>query len=193
MSFTLPSLPSEPLRRVAAGVAAMAMLAALPACGSSDTASTSPSPTASSGASTGATVELQDPYVKAEKATGEMSMSAIFGTLNNASKAEVSLVKATSDAAELVELHEMSMVDGEMKMQPKEGGFVVPAGGTLELKPGGLHIMLIGLKQDIRPGDTVTATLEMSDGSTITTEAIARDMANAQESYSPEGSTPSEK
>ncbi len=95
------------------------------------------------------------------------------------------MVKAWSDAASTVELHEMVMDGGAMKMRPKDGGFVIPARGTVNLDPGGLHIMLIGLTRDIKAGDTVNAELELSDGTTIPVTAIGRDMANANESYDP--------
>lgn len=182
--------------KTATGLASLAMITTLSACGSSQTAATSPSSapsstTTASGSASEASkasvgLELQDAYAKAEKASGEMAMSAVFGTLNNASGAEITVVKATSDVASAVELHEVVMDGQARKMQPKPGGFLVPAGGSVELKPGGFHIMLMGLQRDIRPGDTVTVALELSTGSTLTVDAIGRDMANAQESYRPE-------
>ncbi len=143
----------------------------------------------SAGPSTPATsaagVTLTDGYVKAVPKDGDMAMSAIFGTLTNQTDTEATLVKATSDAASTVELHEMVMEGGAMKMRPKDGGFVVPAQGSITLDPGGLHIMLIGLTRDIRAGDTVNVELEFSNGATVAATAVGRDMANANESYDP--------
>ena len=79
----------------------------------------------------------------------------------------------------------MVMDGGQMKMRPKDGGFVVPANSTAVLDPGGLHMMLIGLTRDIKAGDTVTAELEFSNGDKVTATAVGRDMANANESYDP--------
>lgn len=85
---------------------------------------------------------------------------AAFGMLVNLGGEEDTLVSASTDAAEVVELHEMAMGDGDvMQMRPVEGGFVIPAGGYLELKPGGLHIMLINLKQPLEAGKMLDLTL----------------------------------
>jgi len=129
-------------------------------------------------ASDGLTVD--DPYVKAA-AAGEMT--SVFGRLVNSGPDDLTVVSASSDAAESVELHEMVMADGAMVMREKPDGFVVPAGETVELEPGGLHVMLIGLSGDIEPGAQVTVTLTLSDGTEVELTAQAREMANAQESY----------
>lgn len=131
---------------------------------------------------------FSDAYVKAQPKTGEMPISAIFGVLQNSSGQDMTVVSASSDAASTVELHEMVMTGGEMKMQPKQGGFVVAPQSSLTLDPGGLHIMLIGLTRDIRPGDEVTVTLKMADGTSPTAQAVGRDLANANESYDPSSS-----
>ncbi|WP_344812495.1 copper chaperone PCu(A)C [Microlunatus aurantiacus] len=163
-------------------VALAAVLALLGAAGCSSTAT----PSSGSGTpSTSAAVALSDGYVKATAKDGDMAMSAIFGTLTNTTGSDVSLVKASSDAAGTVELHEMVMDGGAMKMRPKDGGILVPANGTAVLDPGGLHIMLIGLARDIKAGDTVTADLEFSNGDKVTATVVGRDMANANESYDP--------
>ncbi len=69
------------------------------------------------------------------------------------------LLSASSPAAIAVELHTMSM-DGEvMKMRQVEA-IEVPAGKTVELKPGGLHLMFMGLKAPLKAGSTVPLTLK---------------------------------
>ncbi|MGD7706401.1 copper chaperone PCu(A)C [Microlunatus sp. Y2014] len=128
-------------------------------------------------------VTFDDGYVKAMPA-GEMT--AIFGVISNDTGADVTVVSASSEAAETVELHEMVMQDGQMVMRERAGGFVIPAGESMSLEPGGLHLMLIGLTSEIRAGDQVSATLTLADGSTIEVTATGRDMSNAQESYDPE-------
>lgn len=125
---------------------------------------------------------LKDPYVKAA-AAGEMT--AIFGTLDNPTDQTLTVVKAHTDVAATTELHEMVTENGSMVMREKKDGFAVPAKGTLELKPGGLHIMLMGLTKALKAGDQVPVTLTLSDGTTVTFTATVRDMTNAQESYSP--------
>lgn len=69
------------------------------------------------------------------------------------------LIAASSDVAAKVEIHEMSMNDGVMKMQQLEDGLALPAGETVELKPGGFHIMMMGLNKTIAEGDMVQITL----------------------------------
>lgn len=167
-------------RTTLTALVAVALLTLLAGCGGQ-------TPATNDGAPAPIGLTLRDSYVKAVPEDGEMPMSAIFGVLANTSDRDITLVRGTSDVAGTVELHEMAIEDGKMKMQPREGGFVVPAGGELALEPGGLHVMLIGLTRDIKAGDTVTATLTTADGQDLTVEAVGRDLPNANESYAPEG------
>ncbi len=165
----------------------MVGLFALAGCGSSaDTASTGSPAAATSaiGAPAAATaVTLSDAWVKASPS----GMTGMFGTLKNTTAKEITIVGGMSEAAGMVEMHEVVMVDGEMKMQLKAGGFVIPAEGEHKLAPGNDHVMLMSLKQAIKPGDQVTVTLTMSDGSTSTVSGIAKEFAAGQESYKPSG------
>jgi hypothetical protein len=115
-------------------------------------------------------------------------MTAIFGTLTNTTGSEITVVSGSTPVAKLVELHEVAMVDGAMKMRPKAGGFVVPANGTHVLKPGSDHIMLMGLTGPVAAGQTVEITLKTSDGTTITATAIGKEIAAGNETYAPSGS-----
>lgn len=173
------SASAVPLRRLAVTVATLVALVGVAGC------STATEPSTSAATPAAAAVSLTDGYVKAVPKDGDMAMSAIFGTITNPTDTEVTLVRATSDAATTVELHEMVMDGGAMKMRPKDGGFVVPAQGSITLDPGGLHIMLIGLTRDIKAGDSVNVELELSNGDRVAATAVGRDMANAKESYDP--------
>ena len=125
-------------------------------------------------------VSIADAWVK----SADEGMSAAFGVLSNAGDADVTIVSASTEASPMVELHETVANDaGEMVMQPKEGGFVVPAGGTLTLEPGANHIMLMGLARPIVAGDEVSFTLTFADGSTYTFTAPAKDFTGANENY----------
>jgi copper(I)-binding protein len=68
------------------------------------------------------------------------------------------LIGVASDAAERVELHETAMENGVMTMRPV-GGVLVSPGVATRLAPGGLHVMLIGLKHALKAGDRITLTL----------------------------------
>ncbi|WP_025917740.1 copper chaperone PCu(A)C [Herminiimonas sp. CN] len=99
-------------------------------------------------------IGVKDPWVRAtvqqQKTTGAfMQLSA---------RQDARLVEVRSPAAATVEIHEMSMANNVMKMR-SVAGLDLPAGQTIGLKPGGYHIMLINLKQQIKDGDLVPLTL----------------------------------
>jgi|APFre7841882724_1041349.scaffolds.fasta_scaffold105870_1 copper(I)-binding protein len=108
-----------------------------------------------------AVVEIADPYARAVP-PGQPN-SAVFMTLTNRSTETRALVAATSPAAEVSELHTHVHEDGMMRMRRVER-IEVPAGASVNLQPGGLHLMLIGLKGDLEPGDQVDLTLSFDDG-----------------------------
>ena len=82
-----------------------------------------------------------------------------FLIITNKGRVDDRLVSATSPVAAEVQLHTMSMNGGVMRMRQLKNGIVIPAGERVELKPGGLHIMFVGLKRPFAPGETVPATL----------------------------------
>lgn len=160
----------------------------LAGCGTSEATTTgaaaTPAPPASAVA---AALVVKDPWVKATTAG---AMTAAFGTLVNDSGADVTVVSAESPASPM-ELHEMTKQDGAMLMRPKQGGFVIKAGSTHELGPGGDHLMLMKPAAAIEAGDEVTVTLKLADGGTVPFTAIAKPFAGAGESYDPGMSMPS--
>ena len=139
---------------------------------------------AACGGSSDGALAVTDSWTKAT----EGPMTGSFGTLVNGTDAEITVTGASSPVAGMVELHEVVMADGEMVMQAKPGGFVVPAGGSLALEPGGLHVMLMGLKETLAPGVEVPITLNLSNGETLTYTTVAKDFAGGNESYEPEPS-----
>ncbi len=78
------------------------------------------------------------------------------------SPADTTLVGVASPVAAIVEVHEMKMDGGMMKMSAV-GRLPLPAGKTVDLKPGGYHVMLMGLTAPLRAGDTVPLTLTFED------------------------------
>ena len=103
-----------------------------------------------------AQVKVDDPWVRAtvapQKATGA------FMQLTSAKAVKV--VAASSPAAAMVEIHEMKMDDGVMKMRAVNA-LPLPAGQAVALKPGSYHVMLMGLKAPIKAGETVPLTLSV--------------------------------
>jgi len=128
-------------------------------------------------------VTIQDQWIKA----ADSGMSAAFGVLTNSGASEVTIVSAESPASAWVELHEV-VVDpgGATTMREKDGGFVLPAGGTLTLAPGGEHLMFMDLAGPLRTGSEVPVTLSFGDGSSTTFTAQVRDFAGNQENYVPD-------
>lgn len=96
---------------------------------------------------------------------------AAYMTLVNAGDGDARLISAATDVAESAELHESSMQDGTMSMEEVDG-VDIPAGGQAVLEPGGLHIMLLGVDQDLAEGDTVelTLTFEGADEQVVSAE-----------------------
>ena len=89
--------------------------------------------------------------VAGQKATGAF--------LQITSAAGGRLVSASSPVAGVVEIHEMAMEGNVMKMRALPKGLDLPAGKAVALKPGGLHVMLMDLKQPLKAGDTVPLSL----------------------------------
>jgi len=117
------------------------------------------------------TIEVAAPYVRAVP-PGQPN-SAAFMQLSNEGDADRALVAAASSAADVVELHTHTMVDGMMQMRRIER-IDLPAGQTVELAPGGLHVMLIGLTRALLPGETVELTLTLDDDSDVQVVAPVR-------------------
>lgn len=93
--------------------------------------------------------------------------SAVYLVLVNGTGADDELLSASSDIAEAVELHLSQMgPNGEMQMIP-QSSVPLAAGEEVEFKPGGLHIMLIGLKQDLKVGDQFEVTLHLGNHADI--------------------------
>jgi len=77
------------------------------------------------------------------------------------------LLSASSPAAGRVEIHEMKMSGDVMVMRPVEGGVEIPAGGAVELKPGGLHLMFMSPSAPFREGETVKVTLQFEKAGSV--------------------------
>ncbi|MEU4423824.1 copper chaperone PCu(A)C [Actinoplanes sp. NPDC024001] len=161
-------------------VAAVAIVAALALTGCGGTEPKSETAAGAAPAPPAAGLTVRDPWVKA----ADSGMTAAFGTLVNNTGADVTVQSATSPASP-IELHTMAMKDGEMVMQPQPDGFVVKAGASHELAPGGDHLMLMKPSAAIKPGDELTFTLKLGSGDSVEFTAVAKPFAGAQESYEP--------
>lgn len=98
---------------------------------------------------------------------------AVYVTLKNPGAEPDTLLSAATDAAHTVELHETIHDAGVMRMRPLPK-FAIPAGGQLEMKPGGHHLMLLGLTRELKPGETVRVTLTFEKAGRLAVEAEVR-------------------
>jgi copper(I)-binding protein len=88
-------------------------------------------------------------------------------TITNTGTASDRLLGGATDVASRFEIHSMTMENGVMKMRPVKGGLEIKPGQTVELKPGGYHIMLVGLTHPLVKGQHVDATLRFEKAGTV--------------------------
>lgn len=121
-------------------------------------------------------VTVQEPWVRATVA--QQKVTGAFMRLT--STADVQLVAIASPLADRVELHEMKM-DGEVMTMRAVPSLSLPAGKPVALAPGGYHLMLFGLRQQLKAGDKVPLTLTVEDAqkqrTTIAVDAVAKSPA----------------
>lgn len=137
------------------------------------------------GSSSQGALQVNDPWIRPANmspaaGSGGMSgmsssetTSAAYMIIRNTGSAADKLIKAQTDAAKTVEIH-TTVKEGEvMKMQPV-AGVDVPANGQAELKPGGFHVMLIGITRDLKAGDKVKLTLTFEKAGAVQLEVPVR-------------------
>lgn len=108
---------------------------------------------------------LENPF---SRATPPMARTgAGYLTIRNHGAESDRLVAVSCDCADASEVHEMTMENNVMRMRELPDGLPIPAGGTAELKPGGYHLMFIGLKAPFVEGETVEATLTFEKAGSV--------------------------
>ena len=100
------------------------------------------------------------------------SVAAGYFTLTNAGTAPDRLVGATAAVAGRVEIHEMSMADGVMRMRPVEHGIELKPGETVEFKSNSFHLMMLDLKQQPQQGQRIKGTLTFEKAGTVDIEFV---------------------
>jgi copper(I)-binding protein len=122
----------------------------------------------------GASIQIAEPWARATP-KGATS-GAVYMTIDNKADAEDHLTGVSSDAATTLQIHEMKVVNGVMEMREIPDGLAVPANGSVALKPGGYHVMLIGLKRPLSAGEPVQLTLTFEKAGKVGVSAPVRDM-----------------
>ena len=113
-------------------------------------------PALAQGADSGS-ITVEQPWSRATPSGAQTG--AAYMTLDNKSASADRLTGASSDVADKVQIHEMKVVNGVMQMRELPDGLPIPAGGSVVLKPGSYHVMLIGLKKPLTAGETFPLTL----------------------------------
>ena len=123
----------------------------------------------------GADVEIDGAYARAS--IPNVPNSAAFFVIKNNSDKDIAITSANSDIAEKNELHTHIKENQMLKMMKIEK-LVVPAKSSLELKSGGDHVMLIGLKKELKAGDEISLELSFSDGDKKKIKVPVKDLAS---------------
>ena len=173
MSRAIRSRSTASLRLAALALTAPLLLAGC-AGGAPDTAVAS----AASTEAAASAITLQDGWAKA----GD-GMTGVFGSIVNDGDADLTLVSVESPAAGMIELHETVTTGGAATMREVDGGFMIPAGGSFDLEPGGNHIMFMDMPEALLAGDEVPLTLTFDDDSILEVTVLVKDFSGAQENY----------
>ena len=123
----------------------------------------------------GADIEIEGAYARAS--IPNVSNSAAFFVIKNNSDKDIAITSANSDIAEKNELHTHIKENKMIKMMKIEK-LVVPAKSSLELKSGGDHVMLMGLKKELKAGDEINLELSFSDGDKKSIKVPVKDLAS---------------
>lgn len=116
-------------------------------------------------------VAVQEPWAREAKAGAN---SAVYFVIQNQGEADT-LLSAKCDAAMMVELHKTQTdASGNSSMMHQES-VPIPAGEKVSFEPGGLHVMLMKLKKDLKPGETLPVTLQFEKAGTVTVQAAVKE------------------
>jgi periplasmic copper chaperone A len=113
-------------------------------------------------------LEIGHPWARATPPTAPTGGG--FLTVTNTGTTPDRLIAVKSAAAETVQVHEMKMEGNVMRMREISGGLEIAPGATVTLAPGGLHIMMMGLKAPLKQGDKVPVTLVFEKAGSIDVE-----------------------
>lgn len=115
---------------------------------------------------------LINPWVRL---AGKGRNTALFVDIVNGTQIDDTLLSVESDIAELVEIHETYKRENNMMGMRQVQFVALPAGDTVSLKPMSLHVMLIGLKQNLKIDDTVSAVMNFSNNAPVTVNGIVKE------------------
>jgi periplasmic copper chaperone A len=112
-------------------------------------------------------IVIEQPWSRATP----VKVGGAYMTLRNNGAVADRLVKVASPLAERGEIHETKVEGGTAMMRPVESIELKPRGGSVQLKPGGLHVMLMGLQRPLKEGERIKLVLTFERAGTIEIEA----------------------
>jgi periplasmic copper chaperone A len=113
-------------------------------------------------------LEIGHPWAKAT-ITGQ-PVAGGFMKIHNSGTEPDRLIKVTSEVSDAIQIHKMSVENGVMKMGEVPGGLEVAPGTITELKPGGLHVMFMGIRAPFKEGGSVKAVLTFEKAGNVEVE-----------------------
>jgi copper(I)-binding protein len=102
-------------------------------------------------------IQVENPWARATPSGAKTG--AVYMTIDNKSSTADRLTGVSSEVAKKLQIHETKTDKGITKMREISGGLPVPVGGSIVLKPGGYHVMLIDLNKPLKAGETFPLTL----------------------------------
>jgi periplasmic copper chaperone A len=120
-------------------------------------------------------IRIEAPWIRATPAGAQVAGG--YMKIENTGTEPDRLVGGSTGIAGKFEVHEMKMSGTVMKMRELDKGLEVPPGGTVELKPGSYHIMLMDLKAQPKAGDKIKGTLVFEKAGPVEVEYAVRGMA----------------
>ena len=110
-------------------------------------------------------IEIEQPWARATPKGA--TIGAGYMKITNTGTEPDRLVGGAASFAGRLEVHSMTMEQGVMKMREIKDGLEIKPGETVELKPGGYHMMFVGLKQPLKQGEDLTVTLKFAKAGTV--------------------------
>jgi periplasmic copper chaperone A len=111
------------------------------------------------------TIEIEQPWARATPKGA--TIGAGYMKITNTGSEPDRLVGGTVSFAQRVEVHSMTMEQGVMKMREVKDGLEIKPGEAVELKPGGYHVMFVGLKEALKQGEDLSVTLKFAKAGTV--------------------------
>ena len=99
-----------------------------------------------------------------------------YAVISNSGPKADKLTAAASPVAASIKIHESMIMNGQAMMHPRPGGLAIPPGGTASLKPGGFHLMMMGLKRPLKAGEHFPMVLTFQKAGKVSVDFVVQPM-----------------